>query len=98
MPEPDVIILGHECDLDKIKLYLTPFYFPVNTIKLSKPEKGAAVEDMLCKMARAGQIRVKLSEKELIDILESLNQQMPKSTRTVKFDRRRAALDSDDDF
>ncbi|XP_068618416.1 programmed cell death protein 5 [Battus philenor] len=69
----------------------------LNTIKFSKPEKGAMVENMICQMAQMGQLRSKISEKELIELLESVNQQMPKSTSTVKFDRRRAALDSDDD-
>lgn len=76
------------------------FYFvllTVNTIKLSKPEKGAMVENMICRMAQMGQLNTRISEKELIQLLESVNQQMPKSTSTVKFDRRRAALDSDDD-
>lgn len=55
------------------------------------------VENMICRMAQTGQVNTRISEKELIQLLESLNQQMPKSTSTVKFDRRRAALDSDDD-
>ncbi|XP_073946668.1 programmed cell death 5 [Choristoneura fumiferana] len=70
----------------------------LNTIKLSKPEKGAMVENMICRMAQMGQVRNKISEQELIQLLESLNQQMPKTASTVKFDRRRAALDSDDDL
>lgn len=69
----------------------------MNTIKISKPEKAAMVENMICRMAQTGQIQNKVSEPDLIQLLESLNQQMPKSTSTVKFDRRRAALDSDDD-
>lgn len=69
----------------------------MNNIKLSRPEKGAMVENMICRMAQMGQVRSKISEDELIQLVESLNQQMPKSTSTVKFDRRRAALDSDDD-
>lgn len=70
----------------------------MNTIKLSKPEKGVMVENMICRMAQMGQVNGKISEQELIQLLESVNQQlMPKSTSTVKFDRRRAALDSDDD-
>lgn len=48
-------------------------------------------------MAQSGQLPGKLNEEQLIQLLESLNQQMPRSTSTVKFDRRRAALDSDDD-
>lgn len=73
------------------------FLLTVNTIKLSRPEKGAMVENMICRMAQMGQLSTKISEQELIQLLESLNQQMPKSSSTVKFDRRRAALDSDDD-
>lgn len=69
----------------------------LNTIKLSKPEKGAMVENMICRMAQMGQIRGKISEQELIQLLESVNSQIPKSSSTVKFDRRRCALDSDDD-
>lgn len=72
-------------------------FFAVNTIKVSRPEKGAMVENMICRMVQMGQVRNKISEPELIQLLESLNQQMPKTTSTVKFDRRRAALDSDDD-
>ncbi|XP_026762660.1 programmed cell death protein 5 [Galleria mellonella] len=69
----------------------------LNTIKISRPEKAAMVENMICRMAQMGQVQTRISEQELIQILESVNQQMPKSTSTVKFDRRRAALDSDDD-
>lgn len=48
-------------------------------------------------MAQTGQIRGKISEVELIGMLESVNQQVGSTAPTVKFDRRRAALDSDDD-
>lgn len=69
----------------------------MNTIKLSRPEKGAMVENMICRMAQMGQVQNKITEQELIQLLESLNSQLPKSSSTVKFDRRRAALDSDDE-
>ncbi|KAL4707729.1 hypothetical protein ACJJTC_014910 [Scirpophaga incertulas] len=69
----------------------------LNTIKLGRPDKGIMVENMICKMAQNGQLRERLSEAELIQLIESLNQQLPKSSSTVKFDRRRAALDSDDE-
>ncbi|XP_034947125.1 programmed cell death protein 5 [Chelonus insularis] len=68
----------------------------LNTLSLGKPEKARMVEEMLVSMAQRGQLPGKLGEKELINILESVNQQTQKTT-TVKFDRRRAALDSDDD-
>lgn len=69
----------------------------LNTLCLGKPEKGKMVEDLLLSMAQRGQLAGKLGEKELISLLESVNQQTQKKT-TVKFDRRRAALDSDDDM
>lgn len=69
----------------------------VNTLSLGKPEKGKMVESMLLRMAQTGQITKKLDEKDLINILESVNAQIPQNKTSVKFDRRRAALDSDDD-
>lgn len=55
------------------------------------------VEGMICRMAQMGQLPGKLDDAQFIQLLESVNQQMPRSTSTVKFDRRRAAIDSDDD-
>ncbi|XP_006612398.1 programmed cell death protein 5 [Apis dorsata] len=69
----------------------------LNTLCLGKPEKGKMVEDMILNMAQRGQLPGKLGEKELISLLESVNQQTQRKT-VVKFDRRRAALDSDDDL
>lgn len=55
------------------------------------------VEQMICRMAQSGQIMGKLDDAQFKSILESLNQQMPRSGSTVKFDRRRAALDDSDE-
>lgn len=55
------------------------------------------VEGMVIRMAQMGQIAEKLDDTQLVQLLESLNSQIPRSTSTVKFDRRRAAIDSDDD-
>ncbi|RWS24644.1 programmed cell death protein 5-like protein [Leptotrombidium deliense] len=68
----------------------------VNTLKTAKPEKAKAVEDILINNARMGVIGGKLSESDLIGVLEKINQQFSKETK-VKFDRRRANLDSDED-
>lgn len=57
--------------------------YPVNTLCLGKPEKGKMVEEMLVNMAQRGQIAGKLGEKELISLLESVNQQTQRKT-TVK--------------
>lgn len=69
----------------------------LNTLKLSKPEKAAMVEQMIIRMSQMGQISSRIDDSQLVSLLESLNSQMPKSSSKVKFDRRRAALDSDDD-
>lgn len=55
------------------------------------------VEGMIIRMAQMGQLQGKLDDAQLIQLLESVNSQMPRSTSSVKFDRRRAAIDSDDD-
>ncbi|XP_044755980.1 programmed cell death protein 5 [Coccinella septempunctata] len=68
----------------------------LNTLLLGKPEKGQMVEAMLLNMARSGRIAQKISEPELIQLLESIASTQSNKT-SVKFDRRRAAIDSDDD-
>lgn len=70
----------------------------LNTLMLGKPEKGKMVESMLIRMAQMGQIGKKIGESDLITLLENMNSQMSQKQPSVKFDRRRAALDSDDDF
>lgn len=55
------------------------------------------VEGMIVRMAQMGQLQGKLDDAQLIQLLESVNSQMPRSTSSVKFDRRRAAIDSDDE-
>ncbi|KAK2584924.1 hypothetical protein KPH14_002520 [Odynerus spinipes] len=69
----------------------------LNTLCLGKPEKGKMIEEMILSMAQRGQLPGRLGEKELISLLESVNQQTQRKT-IVKFDRRRAAMDSDDDL
>merc|ERR1712198_80791 len=69
----------------------------LNTIMLAKPEKGKQMEAMICQMAATGQIGGKLSENELISLVERVNAQTTKKKSKVIFDRRRAALDSDED-
>lgn len=52
----------------------------VNTLSLGKPEKGKMIEDMILNMAQRGQLPGKLGEKELISLLESVNQQTQRKT------------------
>ena len=39
-----------------------------------KPEKARGVEDIIIRMAQTGQIRAKLEENQLIELLGQLNQ------------------------
>lgn len=66
----------------------------LNTIKLTKPEKGQQVEAMLCQMAQTGQLGGKMGEQDLKSLLERMS--AGQSSNKVKFDRRRN-MDSDDD-
>ncbi|CAH1779813.1 unnamed protein product [Owenia fusiformis] len=68
----------------------------LKTIAVAKPEKARMLESMIVQMAQRGQIGDKLSEAQFKELLEKVTSQTQKTT-TVKFDRRRAALDSDSD-
>merc|ERR1712172_122433 len=67
----------------------------LNTILIAKPEKGAQVENAIIQMAQSGQLGGKLSDEELVGLLERFSGASQKSS--VKFDRRRNAMDSDED-
>jgi len=67
----------------------------LNTLMVAKPDKGKQVEAMLCQMAQTGQLGGKLGDEELKGLLDRMSGAQASSK--VKFDRRRAALDSDDD-
>ena len=68
----------------------------MSTLALTKPEKAEMVENHLVNMARTGQLMNKLGEDQLISLLEKLSEQTQKKT-VVKYDRRRMAIDSDED-
>lgn len=67
----------------------------LSNLALVKPEKANAVENYLIQMVRFGQLPKKISESDLIEILEKVSQQTEKKT-TVTFNRRRV-MDSDDE-
>ena len=45
-------------------------FLSVNTILIAKPEKGAQVENAIIQMAQSGQLGGKLSDEELVGLLE----------------------------
>lgn len=55
-------------------------FLPVNTIMLAKPEKGRQVESVIVQMASSGQIAGRLSENDLIGLVERVNAQTQKTT------------------
>ncbi|CAG8662303.1 3852_t:CDS:2, partial [Paraglomus brasilianum] len=52
-------------------------------ISMVKADKARGVEDLLLRMAQTGQLRGKVSESQLIDLLEQINQQAKPETRIV---------------
>ena len=69
----------------------------LNSIALVKPEKAKAIENMLIQMARSGQLQGKLSEQPLISLIEKVNSQIESQKSKVTIERRRYAMDSDDE-
>ena len=67
----------------------------LNTLMVAKPDKGKQVEAMLCQMAQTGQLGGKLGDEELKGLLDRMSTSQQASK--VKFDRRRAGLDSDEE-
>merc|ERR1719187_3140524 len=65
----------------------------LNTLMIAKPEKGRQMEAVICQMAQSGQIGSKLGEEELKNLFERFSSNQG-SGEKVKFDQRRAALDS----
>ncbi|KAI9593918.1 PDCD5-related protein [Syncephalis fuscata] len=64
-------------------------------IAMVKPDKARAMEDLLIRMARGGQLRGQITEKQLVELLENINQQAPTQSKIV-YNRRRE-VDSDED-
>ncbi|KAG0037714.1 hypothetical protein BGZ83_003339 [Gryganskiella cystojenkinii] len=69
----------------------------LSRIAMVKADKARAVEDLLIRMAQGGQVRSKITEQQLIELLEQVNQQSNKSTTKIVYNRRRYD-DSDDDY
>eukprot|EP01137_Pigoraptor_chileana_P009400 Opistho-2@57591 len=67
----------------------------VGRISSVKPDKARAVEELIIRMARSGQLAGKVDEPQLISLLEQVGGAEKKSAPTVKFNRRK--FDSDDE-
>ncbi|KAJ3221324.1 hypothetical protein HK099_003584 [Clydaea vesicula] len=68
----------------------------LSRISMVKPEKGRQVEQLLITLAQRGQLREKVDEKALIELLSQVKDNS-KAT-SIKFNRRKSASDDDDDW
>jgi programmed cell death protein 5 len=64
-------------------------------IRLVKQSRAEDVENRLIMLARSGQLKQKISEAQLKDILEAMSEQQEKK-ETVKVSRRKGGWDDDD--
>ncbi|KAF9148705.1 hypothetical protein BG015_009545 [Linnemannia schmuckeri] len=69
----------------------------LSRIAMVKADKARAVEGLLIRMAQGGQVRAKITEKQLIELLEQVNQQTKSETKIV-YNRRRYDDSDDDDY
>lgn len=69
-------------------------------IALVKPDRARGVEDLLIRMQRAGQIRQRVTEGELVGLLEEIAAQQQAERETVGKIRhlRRSGDESEDDW
>lgn len=56
--------------------------YVVGRIQMVKADKARAVEDLLIRMAQSNQLRSKVTEKQLIDLLGQMNQQDSNTNQT----------------
>jgi len=70
----------------------------LSRIALVSPDRSKHIEGVLSRMAQSGQIRGKVTESQLIELLEQMEEAQGRSTTkksTIVYQRRR---DLDDDF
>jgi len=72
----------------------------LSRIALVNPSLSSQMEGILLRMAQTGQLRQRVTEEQLIGLLEQASETQSKSNakRGISFQRRKVADDSDDDF
>jgi len=71
----------------------------LSRIALVSPERSRHIEGILARMAQSGQLRGKVSEQQLIELLEQMEEAQKKtSTKTTIRYKRRRDIDDDGDF
>lgn len=72
----------------------------MSRIALVSPERSQQIEAVLLRMAQTGQLRGKVTEPQLIELLEQMEEAQSKTNTkktTIVYQRRRD-FDDDDDF
>eukprot|EP00347_Sterkiella_histriomuscorum_P010914 403374441 len=70
----------------------------LNNIAVVKPEKAEKLEMILIQNAQRGVFQGKVTEKQLIDVLEQINQKEQTEAPTIQFKRKRFDDDDLDDL
>jgi len=72
----------------------------VSRIALVSPERSRQVETILARMAQSGQLRGRVSEEQLIELLDQMenSQSQAAAKKTTIVYQRRRDFDDDDDF
>ncbi|RUP44622.1 PDCD5-related protein [Jimgerdemannia flammicorona] len=68
----------------------------LSRIQMVKADKARAVEDLLIRMAQGGQLRQKINEAQLIDLLGQINEQ-EKGAKETKIVYNRRRFDDDEE-
>lgn len=68
----------------------------IQRLALVKPEKARRIEDTLISATLSGQLKTKVTEKQLIDMLDRI-EEGESSVKKVTIQRRKFDLDDDDD-
>ncbi|KAI0792833.1 DNA-binding TFAR19-related protein [Abortiporus biennis] len=73
----------------------------LSRIALVSPDRARQIEAILLRMAQTGQLRGRVSENQLIELLEQIDEGQSRSAPkkgTIVFQRRKGGFDDDDDF
>ncbi|CUM54098.1 unnamed protein product [Debaryomyces tyrocola] len=70
----------------------------LSRVRIVRPDRADAVEQYIIKLAATGSITRKLSENDIVEILDGISRDEKKQTQSkIVFDRRTTNIDSDDD-
>ncbi|OCH89106.1 DNA-binding TFAR19-related protein, partial [Obba rivulosa] len=82
------------------KVLDTPARERLSRIALVAPDRARQIEAILLRMAQTGQIRSRVTEDQLIELLEQVEESQAKSAPkkgSIVFQRRKGGFDDDDD-